>query len=148
MPRRKIRSARECKAENCSTLIGEEVHLLRLYCSEKCSRLQWGRNADRRQRYGVYGATLEDYDRLFMEQGGRCAICGSDNPGSRKISTRFAFDHDHESGRARGLLCYLCNIGLGSFQDNPETLRAAIAYLEFHSKPRDNRVSVGPTAEH
>jgi hypothetical protein len=133
MPRRKDRAERQCKAEDCLLVIPAEAHALRLYCSNECMNRQNHRNVDRRSRYAAYGATLDDYDRLLMEQDGRCAICGSDSPGSRKVSTRFAFDHDHATNRPRGLLCYLCNVGLGSFQDDITTLQNAIAYLTTHT---------------
>ena len=65
-------------------------------------------------------------DELYLTrlQGGRCAICGAEQ-GNR----RFHLDHDHATGRARGLLCHSCNLGLGAFRDNPEWLDAAAAYL-------------------
>jgi len=59
-------------------------------------------------------------------QGGVCAICGGINDNDDALSV----DHDHETGRIRGLLCSKCNKGLGSFNDDPELLRKAIAYLE------------------
>lgn len=132
MPRAKNRQGRECKAEDCANWISEQAHASRLYCSDKCQMLQNSRNRDRRERYTSYGASIDDYDRLFMEQNGCCAICGTDNPGRRGVS-RFAFDHDHETNKPRGLLCYLCNVGLGAFQDNPTALWAAIQYLDMHN---------------
>jgi len=102
-----------------------------LYCSRSCARRQGWNNRDRRIRYGAHGATLDDYDRLFAEQQGKCAICGSTNSGASN-NTRFAFDHCHETGESRGLLCYQCNVGLGSFQDDIARLRSAIAYLVKH----------------
>jgi hypothetical protein len=125
---RAARRERQCAADGCSAVIAASAHPLRLLCSEACKR----RESERRERYGVFGATLEDYDRLFMEQAGRCSICQSSTPG-RAGATRFAFDHDHDTNRPRGLLCHLCNVGLGSFQDDPVLLRAAIAYLETHA---------------
>ena len=49
----------------------------------------------RRMKYKrVYGITIEDYDRMLEEQGGRCAICRTDTPGGS--GSRFAVDHNHE----------------------------------------------------
>lgn len=81
----------------------------------------------------------EDYDNRLTEQGGRCAICGTDDPGrgrGREVK-RFAVDHDHaccpgkkSCGRCiRGLLCLQCNTGLGSFADDMDRLARAMEYL-------------------
>jgi hypothetical protein len=120
-----------CAAVGCEQALPVQRPADMRYCSKVCAERQRRRNRDRRERYAGYGADLSDYDRLFIEQGGRCAICGSESPG-RKGVTRFAFDHDHETGRPRGLLCLPCNVGIGALQDDPELLRAAIAYLETH----------------
>jgi hypothetical protein len=60
---------------------------------------------------------------LLEAQGGRCAICG-DQQGMELVP-----DHDHLSGRPRGLLCSTCNLGLGMLADDPERLRAALIYV-------------------
>jgi hypothetical protein len=72
---------------------------------------------------------LSDYAAMLEGQGGCCKICGSDQPASNG-KAEFCVDHDHRSGRVRGLLCNKCNIGLGAFKDSVDTLRRAIAYLE------------------
>ena len=79
-----------------------------------------------------YGMTLECFDRLFAEQGNACAICRS-----TEKRTRWVVDHDHQTGAVRGILCSLCNTGLGQFADDCGRLKAAILYLEAH----DARVS-------
>jgi Recombination endonuclease VII len=97
---------------------------------------------DRRQNLKAkFGISLEDYDRLLAEQGGRCAICPATEPGGRH-KTFFPVDHDHAccSGKRscgkclRGLLCAGCNFGLGHFGDDPERLLAAAAYLLDHRR--------------
>jgi hypothetical protein len=75
--------------------------------------------------------TMEDYDQLSGLQGGECAICRS----SLKEAKRPSVDHDHISGHVRGLLCGLCNVGLGFFKDNPNLLRKAILYLSNPPAP-------------
>lgn len=75
----------------------------------------------RERMYGLAPGTYED---LFEAQHGRCAICGR-QPEGRNLSV----DHNHTTGRVRGLLCGPCNRGLGFFADDPERLRAAILYL-------------------
>lgn len=66
-----------------------------------------------KRRYALkkYGLTPEDYDAMLERQSGRCAICASPDPHSRW--GRFHIDHDHETGRVRGLLCHPCNLHLG-----------------------------------
>jgi hypothetical protein len=69
------------------------------------------------------------YNHILAEQENCCAICGSTATGS-KNKGQFSVDHDHITGKIRGLLCTRCNTGLGSFRDNKEFLRKAISYLE------------------
>lgn len=76
-----------------------------------------------------YGITIDQYDAMLVAQGGRCAICPSTTPGGHG-GRRFHVDHDHTTGVVRGLLCSPCNSGLGHLGDNPDRLRAALAYLE------------------
>jgi hypothetical protein len=72
-----------------------------------------------------YGMTIEDYDRMLEAQGGGCAICG--RPPRPDISLHV--DHNHETGRIRGILCWPCNNLLGDVQDDPVRLYAAAGYL-------------------
>ena len=74
-----------------------------------------------------YGITIEEADALLEQQHGRCAICGVAEGDSRGF--RLHIDHNHATGVVRGILCHLCNSGLGHFRDNPEFLTKAIAYL-------------------
>lgn len=78
-----------------------------------------------------FGLTIEQYNQIALQQNGRCAICG--NPPNRWL----VVDHCHQTGIIRGLLCELCNFGLGQFKDNPETLIKAIAYLTKVRPPVD-----------
>lgn len=65
------------------------------------------------------------YDQMLASQGGVCAICGM--PPTKE---RLHVDHCHNTGSVRGLLCYSCNAGLGSFKDAASLLEAAIGYLD------------------
>jgi len=78
-----------------------------------------------------YNLTLEDYDKMFEKQKGVCAICGQ--PEDSKVwgtVRRLSVDHDHKTGKVRGLLCVRCNRGIGYFQDNVRILAQAISYLK------------------
>ena len=77
-----------------------------------------------------FGMTEADYDRMFNEQDGKCAICGTSTPGTSGV---FAIDHDHKTGAVRGLLCRSCNVGIGNLGDDSERLLRAADYLNRHS---------------
>lgn len=74
-----------------------------------------------------YGITEEDYNRLFLEQEGCCAICGRHQI---EFQRTLALDHSHKTGIIRGILCPPCNTRLGKYDDNPEFLRATADELD------------------
>lgn len=76
----------------------------------------------------TYGMTIADYDRMVVEQDGKCAICETTTNLGRY--GRFHIDHDHKTGKVRGLLCHRCNRGIGLLKDDPAILDAAACYLE------------------
>jgi hypothetical protein len=69
----------------------------------------------------------EEYESLLAQQDHLCALCG--RPFGLTPSTRAVIDHDHKTGKFRGVLHSSCNIGLGHYYDRPELLEAAAAYL-------------------
>lgn len=73
-----------------------------------------------------YNLTLEQIDEMLIKQNHKCLICGTS-----LMETRRCVDHSHESGKIRGILCDLCNKGLGQFRDNLEFLRKAVIYMEI-----------------
>ena len=75
-----------------------------------------------------YGLTDEDYISMLSVLSG-CAICGKIPDGEFNQTSRLHIDHDHDTGRVRGLLCHGCNIGMGHFKDNAKLLLAAANYL-------------------
>jgi hypothetical protein len=82
-----------------------------------------------------YGITAAEADAMFAAQDGVCAVC--------RAAPAVHVDHDHRDGRVRALLCFNCNGGLGQFRDDPDVLRAAAEYVEFH---RERPPDVGPAA--
>lgn len=76
----------------------------------------------------LYGITLEEYNELFEKQNGRCAICGNHRSESKR---NFDVDHNHKTGKVRGLLCRRCNSGLGLFGENTDIFEKAIDYLVY-----------------
>lgn len=72
----------------------------------------------------LYGVSIAWYDETLEKQGGKCAGCGTDKPTNRY----FDVDHDHKTGKARGLLCRACNRLVGFLEDPRRvTLDAYIA---------------------
>lgn len=74
----------------------------------------------------AYELTEAQYNMLALKG---CAICS----GPPRGRGRYHFDHDHQTGKFRGLLCTNCNTALGQFKDNPTLLARAIGYLAEHS---------------
>lgn len=75
----------------------------------------------------MYKMTLDQYYLLIDGQYYQCPIC---NESLMPFTRNTHIDHDHETGRVRGILCGKCNIGLGHFKDNPEFLQNAIEYIK------------------
>lgn len=76
-----------------------------------------------------YGITLNEYNLLLQKQNYKCAICGSKNP--RGFSKKcLSVDHNHKTGKVRGLLCQPCNLFLGLIKDDKNILAKTIKYLE------------------
>lgn len=80
-------------------------------------------NVRRKRRYGTDGSDI------FAAQNNCCAICKGTEP---KNGRTWCLDHDHKTGKVRGMLCHPCNLMLGYIQDNVTTLSNAILYLNKH----------------
>ena len=119
---------------------------LNIYC-KKCRREM--ANKSRKKSYKenplkthednikrLYGITYNDYLEMEKKQNHRCGICGlllEETPINNRWKSpnkHFHIDHDHKTGKIRGLLCISCNQGLGKFRHDPEILKKAINYLE------------------
>lgn len=74
-----------------------------------------------------YGLTPEQYFKMVEDQNGGCSICGAAESGW-KISPFLHVDHDHATGRVRGLLCHQCNIAVGTIE-NGVPVSGLLAYL-------------------
>ena len=120
-----------CKVSGC-----DKKHWAKGYCKFHYFRSEHHRLLHKNQQLKCkFGITKQEYDKLFSQQLGLCAICGNpettqDYRGKTKL---LAVDHCHATNRVRGLLCYACNTGIGKFRDNPERLRLAANYLESHA---------------
>lgn len=76
-------------------------------------------NQLRKSRMRNYGLTLEEV--VDLELIDRCENCGS--------AHRLCVDHDHKTGRVRGILCHGCNVALGAAKDDIEILEGLITWL-------------------
>ena len=121
---------------------------LRAYCIEcgtnsrnEWRKKYWGHDNERNKSYNKRNAdrirgkklqknywpqmtwqeALDEWSGLYKEQGGRCAL-------GHEVK-RLHVDHDHKTGKVRGLLCYNCNNGIGRLKDSIDLLQKAIVYL-------------------
>lgn len=86
-----------------------------------------------RQDYHIkkrYGLSRADYSAMLEAQGGLCAANGCSET---LFGGKLCVDHDHATGKVRGLLCHGCNLALGKVHDSVEKLKGLISYLERSS---------------
>lgn len=76
-----------------------------------------------------FGISLEKYNKILDKQNGVCAVCGSSSE-----KRKFSVDHDHETGKIRGLLCRGCNVGIGNLKDDIIVIENALNYLKKHKE--------------
>lgn len=111
--RKRIRTA-EQKAQDCRN--HAKWHLTDKYKSWRLMR--------------DFGITLEQFNQAFEKQGGICAVCG--RPETATINGKIfwlSVDHDHNTGKVRGLLCHKCNIALGHLEENPVIIQSLLTYI-------------------
>jgi hypothetical protein len=80
-----------------------------------------------RSRCQHHGITVDQYKQMLADQEGKCAICREVPDHGRWMD--FVIDHNHTTGRVRGLLCTNCNFGLGHFDDSIERMTTAAMYI-------------------
>ncbi len=76
----------------------------------------------------LYGISLEEYNYMFSEQEGRCLGCRKHQS---ELRTSLHVDHNHTTGKIRGLLCRKCNSAIGLISDNINVLKTMIKYLQY-----------------
>lgn len=110
-------------------------------CKNKESKEWYEKNKDRKKELSKkyrtkkkdqdlkkgYGISLEDYSGMLVSQNHRCKICRAPQ---ENLKRSLCVDHDHVTGKVRGLLCDTCNRSLGLLKDNIDILKNAIKYLE------------------
>jgi uncharacterized protein YtpQ (UPF0354 family) len=80
----------------------------------------------------IYGLSLQEFNLIYKQQKGRCKLCGrkirKQSINSLRSKTAMV-DHNHVTGKIRGLLCCRCNLAIGLFDDNSSLLKKAAKYV-------------------
>lgn len=106
---------------------------LTAYCKvhhEERGRLNRAKNYGSGRAYRLkyrHGITIEQYEQMLEAQDHKCAICL--RYPKNNLKNPWHVDHDHATGKVRGILCHSCNTALGNFNDDPEILEKALEYL-------------------
>lgn len=127
-PRNKWRECELCKPVKAKSYRKNTREQRREY-QQNYRQTPDGRAAHRRGNWRKRGIAAAEAEAAFAAHDGACGICGAGEPGGGRA---WHLDHDHATGRVRGVLCRECNLGLGHFRDSPEIARRAALYLEFH----------------
>ena len=105
-------------------------------CTKKRSNLRRESKSLREQdknkyRISKYGIGTEEYNRMYIKQKEVCKMCKKRRPQTRKsgIVLDLHIDHNHQTGRVRGLLCTYCNNSLGMLDESIVTFLRAILYI-------------------
>ena len=103
------------------------------YSKARARHDKWYQKEDRREYMkkanlkGLYGISLDDFEALWAKQRGRCAIVSCRRPLELRAGG-YAIDHNHTSGKVRGILCTPCNLALGWYE-NENWTKGVKAYL-------------------
>jgi hypothetical protein len=130
--RNKIVKCRKCKIDKSVFLYyRSELKRTSPACTE-CVRYGAKKHQDK-NKLKKYGITPIDYKEMLISQKGLCKICLQPESHKYKMTgkiTQLSVDHCHSTGKVRGLLCRACNQGIGSFNDNVNSLLNAAKYLK------------------
>lgn len=124
--------AYRCKV--CACRIGREYHNANYVGPEGRAKYKAEQRGHHFRR--TYGLTVEEVENMLANQGRVCGICAAPVRFGVKKGTAHV-DHCHTTGKVRGILCHRCNLGLGLFSDNEQSLQAALDYIRLH-KGEDN----------
>lgn len=120
------------KCKQCGTEFKPYMHKNE-YCDEKCRDVaRYHRNSHKRQEaifVRKYGINYEQRNKMVQDQNGKCAICECELTWDHRKTTSVNVDHCHETGTVHGILCGMCNKGMGCLQEDPAVLGSAVNYL-------------------
>jgi len=100
------------------------------YMSKKRASLGYKEYTKNLQLKRKYGISLDVYNALFADQKGLCLGCYRHQS---QFINAFAVDHNHTTGRVRGLLCASCNLTIGRMNEDSNALRRLADYIEKHN---------------
>ena len=121
----------EIRCRDCETAYArvrrsrEHVSVMNKASRLKRYKKEQARRANLKHKYNI---TLEEYEVMLARQNGVCALCGTTRTDKRGRS--LFVDHDHETGRLRGILCQQCNSAVGTLGDTVESLSRVVSYLK------------------
>lgn len=99
-------------------------------------------------RFKKFGLSPEGYLAMLEKQQGLCAVCGKPETAKSRSAGRatkaLAVDHDHETGKIRGLLCQRCNTALGLLREDEGIVQSLLAYLRLSQSITVHDVSIRP----
>lgn len=129
----KFKTCRKCKACMPISDMVNDRDMICKECNRKYQREYYHRkyagnkkhirDGHLRVRFGI---SPEEYNRLYDLQLGGCAICKQPCSTGRRLGV----DHNHDTNENRGLLCNICNAGIGHFKEDEDLLLSAIEYLK------------------
>jgi hypothetical protein len=122
------KQCKECSSASLSLPINPKA--VRVYKTTTAQREKYKTTGTKFRLWRLYRLSPEDYNKILLHQKGACAVCGK-APGR----IRLAVDHDHKTGRIRGLLCWPCNHALGVLRDSQELVLQLGDYLLHPTAP-------------
>ena len=115
---------------------GKAAHLRSVTKDRKKKQQEVGGRLELRLRK-IRSERGEDAAIWFEKQKSMCKICGKTvhkaPENSKDKQNQAVIDHDHKTGKLRGLLCHQCNVGIGNFRDSIDRMINAILYLSRNS---------------
>lgn len=104
-------------------------HVVKYYTEKnKTDKAKDGKYASKLKKN--FGLSLDDYNKMFEVQSGRCKIC---NRHQSELRYRLGVDHNHATGQIRGLLCSACNTLIGRINEDSNIARAMVKYIDEYN---------------
>lgn len=110
--------------EKTINLITGKTNYTRKHTEYPVNSKEYIKNLTLKKKYNI---TLKMYNQMLIDQNNKCKIC---NRHANDLPKNLDVDHDHITGKVRGLLCGKCNMGIGYFQDNIEIINNALLYIK------------------